>query len=167
MCYAEVGSQSTDTIKFYFREHCGDVADVNADAKLNPQFRQLVGVLLSHLALDFHRTARCIDGACELDQHAIASGLDDATAMRRNSGIDERFSERLKLRECAFRPTRLILAPCSARSRRSLATPEPAASQTRRPALTAPARDADRRSAQACDGCVPFERISQWTCGPN
>ena len=42
----------------------------------------------------------------------------------------------------AERPTRLILAPCSARSRRSLATPEPAASQARRPALTAPARDA-------------------------
>ena len=41
-----------------------------------------------------------------------------------------------------MRPTRLILAPCSARSRRSLATSEPAASQARRPALTAPARDA-------------------------
>ncbi|SIO65418.1 Transposase [Bradyrhizobium erythrophlei] len=40
------------------------------------------------------------------------------------------------------RPTRLILAPCSAPSRRSLATPEPAASQARRPALTAPVRDA-------------------------
>ena len=36
----------------------------------------------------------------------------------------------------------LILAPCSALSRRSLATPEPAASQARRLALTAPARDA-------------------------
>jgi hypothetical protein len=36
----------------------------------------------------------------------------------------------------------LILAPCSAPSRRGLATPEPAASQARRPALTAPARDA-------------------------
>src|SRR5712672_3471210 len=45
-------------------------------------------------------------------------------------------------RRCRRRPTRLILAPCSARSRRSLATPEPAASQARRPALTAPARDA-------------------------
>ncbi|MGY3034303.1 hypothetical protein ACVIIV_003473 [Bradyrhizobium sp. USDA 4354] len=40
------------------------------------------------------------------------------------------------------RPTCLILAPCSARSRRSLATPEPAASQARRLALTASARDA-------------------------
>src|SRR5204862_6884726 len=45
-------------------------------------------------------------------------------------------------RRCRRRPTRLILAPCSARSRRSLATPEPAASHARRPALTAPARDA-------------------------
>jgi hypothetical protein len=39
-----------------------------------------------------------------------------------------------------MRQTRLILAPCSGRSRRGLATPEPAASQARRPALTAPAR---------------------------
>src|SRR6266480_2390025 len=45
-------------------------------------------------------------------------------------------------RRCKRRPTRLILAPCSARSRRGLATPEPAARQARRPALTAPARDA-------------------------
>ena len=45
-------------------------------------------------------------------------------------------------RRCRRRPTRLILAPCSARSRRGLATPEPAASQAQRPALTAPARDA-------------------------
>jgi hypothetical protein len=35
-----------------------------------------------------------------------------------------------------------ILAPCSALSRRGLAMSEPAASQARRPALTAPARDA-------------------------
>jgi hypothetical protein len=41
-----------------------------------------------------------------------------------------------------MRPTRLILAPCSVLSRRGLATPEPAAGQARRPALTAPARDA-------------------------
>jgi transposase len=45
-------------------------------------------------------------------------------------------------RRCRRRPTRLNLAPCSARSRRGLATPGPAASQARRPALTAPARDA-------------------------
>jgi hypothetical protein len=42
----------------------------------------------------------------------------------------------------AGRPTRLILAPGSAPSRRGLATPEPAASQARRPTLTAAARDA-------------------------
>ena len=49
----------------------------------------------------------------------------------------------------------LILAPCSARSRRSLATPEPAASQARRPALTAPARD-------AIDVCRPGRRNGPW-----
>jgi hypothetical protein len=41
--------------------------------------------------------------------------------------------------QACSRLTRVILAPCSARSRRGLATPEPAASQARRPA---PARDA-------------------------
>ena len=49
------------------------------------------------------------------------------------------------------RPTRLILAPCSAPSRRGLATPERAARQARRPALTAPARD-------AIDVCRPGRR---------
>jgi len=45
------------------------------------------------------------------------------------------------------RPTRVILAPCSARSRRSLATPEPAASQVRRAGLDRPCARRDRRSA--------------------
>ena len=35
-------------------------------------------------------------------------------------------------------PTGLSLAPCSRPSRRGLETPEPVASQARRPALTAP-----------------------------
>src|SRR5262249_55971165 len=50
------------------------------------------------------------------------------------------------------RPTRLILAPCSARSRRSLATPEPAASKARRPALTVPCARRDRRSVGRDEG---------------
>ena len=72
-----------------------DVADVNADAKFDPEFRRHVDVLLSHLALDLHRTARGIDGTGEFDQHAVASGLDDATVVRGDPGIDERLSERL------------------------------------------------------------------------
>ena len=72
-----------------------DVADVNADAKFDPEFRRHAGVLLGHLPLDFHRTARRIDCACELDQHAVAGGLDDAAAVAGDSGIDKRSSERL------------------------------------------------------------------------
>src|SRR5580704_9761611 len=79
-----------------------DVADVNADPKLYPQFRQHVGVSLNHRALDLYRAARRIDGTGELDQHAIAGGLDNATAMRGDLGIDQRFSERLELRERVF-----------------------------------------------------------------
>src|SRR5882757_1152493 len=55
-------------------------------------------------------------------------------------------------RRCRRRPTRLILAPCSGRSRRGLATPEPAASQVRRPALTRPCARHDRRSAGRDEG---------------
>ena len=79
-----------------------DVADVNADAKFDPEFRRYAGVLLSHLSLDFHRTARGIDSTSEFDQHAIAGGLDDATAVRGDPGIDNRLSKCLQLRECAL-----------------------------------------------------------------
>ena len=72
-----------------------DVPDVNADAKFDPEFRRHGGVLLSHLSLDFHRTARRIDSTGEFDQHAITGGLDDATAVRGDPGIDKRLSERL------------------------------------------------------------------------
>jgi hypothetical protein len=37
--------------------------------------------------LNFNGTARGIDGTCELNQNAVASPLDDATAMFRDFGI--------------------------------------------------------------------------------
>jgi hypothetical protein len=45
--------------------------------------------------LDFHRTPRCVDSASELNQNAIASGLDDAAAVRGNPGIEKRLSKHL------------------------------------------------------------------------
>jgi hypothetical protein len=72
-----------------------DVADVNADAKIDPEFRRHINILSSHLSLDFHPATRCIDGTGELNQHAIACGLDDAAAMGGNPGIDNRFPKRL------------------------------------------------------------------------
>ena len=58
-----------------------DVADVNADAKFDPEFRRYVNILSSHLSLDFDPATRGIDGTGELNQHAITCGLDDAAAM--------------------------------------------------------------------------------------
>jgi hypothetical protein len=37
-----------------------DVANVNADTKLEPVFLRDPNVLFGHAALDFHSTARCI-----------------------------------------------------------------------------------------------------------
>jgi hypothetical protein len=72
-----------------------DVADVNADAKLDPELRSHFGLLLRHLSLDFHPATRRVDCAGELDQHAIAGGLDDAATVGSNPGIDKRLSKRL------------------------------------------------------------------------
>ena len=70
-----------------------DVADVDADAKFDPLVLRHVGVLLGHAALDFDRAADGIDGAGEFHQHAVAGGLDDAAAMRSDSGINKGLSE--------------------------------------------------------------------------
>jgi hypothetical protein len=79
-----------------------DVADVNADAEFDPEFLQYIGVLPGHATLNFDGASRCINGTGKLDQHAVASCLDDASAMFGDCGIDERLSERLELRKRAF-----------------------------------------------------------------
>ncbi len=58
--------------------------------------------MLGHATLNFDGTSRRIDGAGELDQHAVAGCLDDASAMLSDFGIDERFSESLEMSERAF-----------------------------------------------------------------
>jgi hypothetical protein len=44
-----------------------DVADVNADAELDPEFARDLSVLRGHTALDFHCAARGIHSTCEFD----------------------------------------------------------------------------------------------------
>jgi hypothetical protein len=46
--------------------------------------------------LDFHGTTHCIDRTTELDQCPVTGGLDDATAMLCNFGINEFAPVRLK-----------------------------------------------------------------------
>ena len=72
-----------------------DVTDMNADAEFDPLILRHGGILLGHAALEFNRAAHRIDGAGKLDQHSVARSLDDVTAMRRDCGVDKRFSNRL------------------------------------------------------------------------
>ena len=53
-------------------------------------------------ALHLDRAAHRIDDAGELDQQAVAGGLDDAAAMLGDLGIDERLSTGLEPGERAF-----------------------------------------------------------------
>ena len=65
-----------------------DVADIDADAELDPSLRRHRLVPLGHAALHIDRAAHGIDRAGELDQHPIAGGLDDTAAMAGDGGID-------------------------------------------------------------------------------
>jgi hypothetical protein len=75
---------------------------VDADTELNPPVLRHIGVLRGHATLDVNGTAGSLHGASELDQHAVSSGLDDAAMMFGDGGVDERFPERLELRQRAF-----------------------------------------------------------------
>jgi hypothetical protein len=79
-----------------------DVSDVDADPKSNTLMMRDVNILPSHALLNFNGTSRGIHRARELDQHAVAGGLDDASAMRGDGGINQRLSEHLELRERAL-----------------------------------------------------------------
>jgi hypothetical protein len=57
-------------------------------AKFDPLDLRHRGILLNHAALHLDGASRCIDGAGELDQHAVAGHLDDPSAMRGDGGID-------------------------------------------------------------------------------
>jgi hypothetical protein len=65
------------------------VAQIDADAKLDPPCRRDVRVATCHAALNFRGAHHRVDDAAELDQHTVAGGLDDAAMILRDSWIDE------------------------------------------------------------------------------
>ena len=75
------------------------VAEIDADAELNPPRRRNVGIAPRHPALDLGRAQHRISDALELDQHAIAGCLDDAAAVLGDGGIDELKPMGLETRE--------------------------------------------------------------------
>jgi hypothetical protein len=78
-----------------------DVADVDADAELNPPVLRQAGVALDHGVLHFDGRTHGVDHAPELNNASVAGALDDAAVMRRDCGIDEVAAEAPKARERA------------------------------------------------------------------
>ena len=58
-----------------------DVAEMDADAKLDAPLRRHTSVAFDHAVLDFDGAAHRVDDAAELDERAVAGALDDATVM--------------------------------------------------------------------------------------
>jgi hypothetical protein len=58
-----------------------NVAEVDADAKLDAALHRHPRVATYHLALNFDRAAHRVDDACKLDEKTVASGLDDPAPM--------------------------------------------------------------------------------------
>ena len=65
------------------------VAEIDADAELYPPRRRDVGVAPRHPALDLGSAQHGVGDAVELDQHAVAGGLDDAAAVLGDGRIDQ------------------------------------------------------------------------------
>jgi hypothetical protein len=64
-----------------------DVAEIDADAEFEAPVLGQLGVAAGKLRLDLDRTSHGLDGACELGEHAIAGGTDDAAVVARDPYI--------------------------------------------------------------------------------
>ena len=65
------------------------VAQIDADAELDPSRRRHIGIAPRHPALDLGGARHRVYDAVELHQHAIAGRLDDAAAVLGYGGINE------------------------------------------------------------------------------
>jgi hypothetical protein len=78
------------------------VAEVDADAQFDVVIRANARVSLGHRLLHRDRAAHRIDDTGELDQHAVAGGLDDAAMVLGDFRIDQLPPQRLEAFERAF-----------------------------------------------------------------
>ena len=76
-----------------------DVAEMDADAELDPALGRHAGVALDHAVLHFDRAAHRVDHAAKLDEAAVAGALDDAPMMRGDGGIDQIAAQRPQPRQ--------------------------------------------------------------------
>jgi hypothetical protein len=79
-----------------------NVADIDADAELDAAICRHRGVALGQSRLYLGRASESVDDAGELDQQAVAGGLDDAAPMPGDPRIDELGAERPEPTERPF-----------------------------------------------------------------
>jgi hypothetical protein len=79
-----------------------DIANVDADTKLNPPIRWKARVALEHTVLHLDGAAHSIDHASELDEDSISCPLGHATVMHSDCKVDEITLERPQARNCPF-----------------------------------------------------------------
>jgi hypothetical protein len=72
-----------------------DVADVDPDPVVDPAVWGRSGIAPGHRTLDLNGRGDGVHGAGELDEDAVAGELDDATAIRRECGIDDLLAQGL------------------------------------------------------------------------
>jgi len=66
-----------------------DVADIDAEPEHDTARRSHVAVARRHLPLHRDRALDRVHGRGELDQQAVAGGLDDTAAVARDRGVDQ------------------------------------------------------------------------------
>jgi hypothetical protein len=66
-----------------------DVAQMNANAEVNPPVLSHAGVALAHALLHLDRASHRVDHAAKLNETAVAGALDDAPTMRGDRRIDQ------------------------------------------------------------------------------
>ena len=66
-----------------------DVAEVYADAKLDPLLLRQFGIAFDHPVLNVDGTAHGLDNTREFHQHAVAGSLHDPSAMLLDFWIDK------------------------------------------------------------------------------
>jgi hypothetical protein len=84
-----------------------NVAEVDADAKLDAAFGRHAGVALDHAGLHLDCAANRIDHAAELDDDTVAGALDDASVVDGDDRVDQVAAERPEPRQRA-----IFVRPC-------------------------------------------------------
>ena len=77
-----------------------DIAEMDADAKLDATLRRKAGVAFDHAVLHFDGAAHRVDYAAELDDASVTRALHDASVMHGDGRVDQIATEGPQPRQC-------------------------------------------------------------------